>query len=497
MTSSLPTPFDPAASEPPPEYRTPHASSAGGIARESRIFVNRNLRMSSIGAIGFDLDYTLAHYQLWEIDDLAFRITQDKLVTKRGHPEEILDIPFDPDFVVRGLVIDRRRGNILKMDYHNYVVRAFHGRKPLTAAERKKAYRMRRIRTSGEAYVSVDTLFHLPEVYLYLALVDFYEERGGGCDFRRLYQDVRDMIDEAHADGSIKGEIQKDPARFVSRDPRLPEFLQALRDGGKKVFLLTNSEYYYTDILLSFLLGGPGLPPWRTYFDVIAVDSDKPSFFLEKDGRGRHLPLSGPGAPVFRGGDVWAFEDILGFAGDSILYWGDHTYGDILRSKKSVGWRTAMIIPELETEIMTTNRIASELTRLQKAIEARDRLGQEEQMTRVKLKRLEELAEGAESQAPQLQLDVLRQAKSLQSRLEVVEREKKMRHQLVAELDEDCNRAHNRYWGMLFREANEITRFGHQVKDFACIYTSRVSNFLYYPLNTYFRAPIDRLPHEL
>jgi hypothetical protein len=50
---------------------------------------------------------------------------------------------------------------------------------------------------------------------------------------------------------------------------------------------------------------------------------------------------------------------------------------------------------------------------------------------------------------------------------------------------------------MLFREATELSRFGHQVKDFACIYTSRVSNFLNYPVNTYFRAPGDRLPHEL
>jgi HAD superfamily 5'-nucleotidase-like hydrolase len=186
MTAGLPVPAQPFSSE----FRATALHHPAGLPRGSRIFVNRNLRMRSIGAVGFDLDYTLAHYRYRELDDLAFRLTQRKLVEKRGHPEEILAIPFDPEFVVRGLVIDRRRGNILKMDYHNYVVRAFHGRKSLTAAERKHIYRMRRIRTSASAYVSVDTLFHLPEVYLYLALVDFYEEHGRFRDYGALYDVV-------------------------------------------------------------------------------------------------------------------------------------------------------------------------------------------------------------------------------------------------------------------------------------------------------------------
>ena len=127
------------------ECRIDHQSPLGGLATHKRIFVNRNLRLRSIGAIGFDLDHTLAHYRTESVDELAFRVTQRKLVEKWGYPEAILDIGYDPDFVVRGLVIDRRRGNILKMDYHNYVVRAVHGRRALTPDERKRIYQMRRI----------------------------------------------------------------------------------------------------------------------------------------------------------------------------------------------------------------------------------------------------------------------------------------------------------------------------------------------------------------
>jgi len=383
------------------------------------------------------------------------------------------------------------------MDYHNYVARAFHGRNPLTAEERKKTYRMRRIRTSAEAYVSVDTLFHLPEVYLYLALVDFYEDRGDLPDFRQLYQDVRDMIDESHADGSIKLEIQKNPERFVSPDPRLGEFLGALRAAGKKVFLLTNSEHYFTEVLLSFLLEGPGLPSWRTYFDLVTVEAHKPRFFRQRSRTGASRVENGPGAPVYSGGDVWQFEKMLGFAGDSILYWGDHTYGDILRSKKSVGWRTAMIIPELESEIAITERVAPQLRELDEAIEARDRIHQEEQMARAELDRLTNLLNRAAGSAAEARREIVRKVHRIQSRLDAVRTEKLRHHRRIADLDQATSRAYNRYRGMLFREGNEITRFSHQVKDFACIYTSRVSNFLSYPMNTYFRAPVQRLPHEL
>jgi hypothetical protein len=38
-------------------------------------------------------------------------------------------------------------------------------------------------------------------------------------------------------------------------------------------------------------------------------------------------------------------------SGSEVLYVGDHIYGDILRSKKSLGWRTMLVVPELENEL--------------------------------------------------------------------------------------------------------------------------------------------------
>jgi hypothetical protein len=34
-----------------------------------------------------------------------------------------------------------------------------------------------------------------------------------------------------------------------------------------------------------------------------------------------------------------------------VLYVGDHIYGDIVKSKKDIGWRTMLVVPELEVEL--------------------------------------------------------------------------------------------------------------------------------------------------
>jgi len=48
-----------------------------------------------------------------------------------------------------------------------------------------------------------------------------------------------------------------------------------------------------------------------------------------------------------------------------VLYVGDHIYGDILRSKKTLGWRTMLVVPELATELdILQQHQACTLTRL-------------------------------------------------------------------------------------------------------------------------------------
>lgn len=56
------------------------------------------------------------------------------------HLQVIKDFKFDWRYMVRGLTIDKQRGNILKIDRHKYVKLAYHGFEPLTPAQRRKTY---------------------------------------------------------------------------------------------------------------------------------------------------------------------------------------------------------------------------------------------------------------------------------------------------------------------------------------------------------------------
>jgi hypothetical protein len=67
----------------------------------------------------------------------------------------------------------------------------------------------------------------------------------------------------------------------------------------------------------------------------------------------------------------------------------------------------------------------------------------------------------------------------------------------ILRLEKSLDHAFNPFWGEIFREGVENSRFGEQVEDYACVYTSRVSNFLAYSPLRYFRSPRDHMPHEL
>jgi HAD superfamily 5'-nucleotidase-like hydrolase len=472
------------------------------IPRRHRVFVNRNLRLSKIRAIGFDLDHTLAHYDPVPVERLAFDLTKRKLVEKKGYSARILDLEYDPEFVIRGLVVDKKRGNCLKMDYFNYVTRGVHGLSPLRSEERDRAYRSSRVRVGHENYVSVDTLFHLPEVYLYLSVVALLEaDRGGGSrDYTGLYEDVRAMIDEAHADGSLKSVITGNLDQYIRVDQELRTVLEEFRRAGKKLFLLTNSEWQYTDTLLQFILGRGRSSPehWSAIFDFIVVEARKPHFYQNGENP---VPISDDlslPAAVMRGGSASFLERAIGASGEHVLYFGDHTYGDILQSKKLMGWRTAMLVPELDREIQVTQEHAKEFERLGRLSSERHHIEIEKAAIGREFRRMTLMLEEEGKNGP----DPSRRHE-LAARIQAIPGEIAALDQRAAELQGEIeglrarlDRAYNVHWGSLFREGNESSRFGHQLKDFACVYTSRVTNFLHYPWNYYFQSPVSYMPHD-
>ena len=233
------------------------------------------------------------------------------------------------------------------------------------------------------------------------------------------------------------------------------------------------------------------------HFPSLSVDAVtlKNNISLERKWEPARTGQGEPDGLVFHGGSARLLERELGYKGDEILYFGDHTYGDILRSKKNLGWRTAMVVEELKHELEVTRRMLPRLAELDHWKALRGVLESDTSNLEIELRKWERRleSEGKGKNAARVRHKVERLRERLRERQEELEEVSRR----TTELGDAINRSYNPHWGPLFREGRETSRFGHQVKDFACLYMTRVSNFLHYNRNHYFRSAAERMPHEL
>lgn len=478
-----------------------------------RIFVNRSLHMDQVDAIGFDMDYTLAVYHQPQMEALTLRCVLKKLVENRGYLSEIFGLSYNPHFPIRGLVVDRTRGNLLKVDRYGYVNHGFHGSKLLSLEERESLYHKQRITFTYPHYAWIDTLYSLPEATLFTTLVDFIDRIQTQGSFpkeelhdryARLWQDIRECTDEAHLDGTLNSEICANLTIYIEADPGLPATLHRFRSAGKKLFLLTNSRYPYAQCVMSYLLDGKHghYPLWQHYFDFIVVDAKKPTFFTEANACTKiKVPLLTTDGPnknsgqkmiqIHHGGNAHDLQEELGIPGNRILYIGDHIYGDMLRLKKAVTWRTALVIQELEQELTLQAELRTHLQRLEKLERRRIRIDGELAYQHALQHQL--------AIPPKTQPHSALTSVSSQKNRNRLDRLAMIHHainQELSELEEKIYQQFHPHWGPLFKTRAENSLFGEQVKSYACVYTSRVTNFLAYSPFQSFRPPREHLPHE-
>ncbi|HEY2901245.1 MAG TPA: HAD-IG family 5'-nucleotidase [Polyangia bacterium] len=475
------------------------------VPRANRVYVNRNLRLDRIEMVGFDMDYTLALYNQARIEELSMRATLDKLISAKGYPAAIRALTYDPMLAIRGLVVDRENGNIFKPDRYGFPGRARHGLSPIDRAKVSELYQSERTRLSNRRYAWIDSLFALPEAVLYGCLVDYFDRTDGPAKpaYNTLWEHIRECIDLAHRDGSIKTIVSVGLSDYIVRDPALAETLHKFRSSGKRLFLLTNSAWDYTAQLMGYLLDGTlaAYPSWRNYFDVVVVSAGKPEFFTEArpfvdlDAEGLPLVQSSTGpfvrGRVYAGGNLKEFQVRARASGDRVLFVGDHIYGDMLRSRKSSNWRTAMVLQELEHEVATYDHQRKDLTLLSQLDSQLVHLDAELNERQSAMRSLQKLSDhdGAAASLKTAKKAVKEEIERLRKEL----RAATVQHHQVEDAIDDV---FNPHWGPLFREGYEISKFGEQVEAYACVYTSRVSNFRFYSPMQYFRGPRDRMPHE-
>uniref|UniRef100_A0A8C2BA06 Cytosolic purine 5'-nucleotidase n=1 Tax=Cyprinus carpio TaxID=7962 RepID=A0A8C2BA06_CYPCA len=447
-----------------------------------RVFVNRSLAMEKIKYFGFDMDYTLAVYKSPEYESLGFDLTVERLVSI-GYPQELLGFVYDPTFPTSPAFM------VLVTD-ETYGVCAHNGPVFPASPDTRELYPNKFIqRDDTERFYILNTLFNLPETYLLACLVDFFSncDRYSSCEkgfkdgdlfmsFKSMFQDVRDAVDWVHFKGTLKEKTVENLEKYVVKDGKLPLLLSRMNEVAK-VFLATNSDYKYTDKIMTYLFNFPYGPkhgtahrPWQSYFDLILVDARKPLFFGEgtvlrqvdtTTGRLKIGTYTGPlqHGIVYSGGSSDIVCDLLGAKGKDILYIGDHIFGDILKSKKRQGWRTFLVIPELAQELHVWTDKSS--------------LFEELQGLDIFLAELYKHLDSSSNERPDIS--------AIQRRMKKVTHDMDMCYGMM---------------GSLFRSGSRQTLFASQVMRYADLYAASFINLLYYPFSYLFRAAHVLMPHE-
>lgn len=469
-------------SEPAPAPEQPPPPERG-------VFCNRTLNMRSIRAVGYDMDYTLVHYLAEAWEQRAYETARGKLL-ELGWP--VGELRFQPDLVIRGLAIDTERGNLVKPNRFGYVKKAFHGTRPLEFEDQRQLYAHSIVELGERRFVFLNTLFSLSEGCLYAQLVDLLDQEAlpGALGYQDLWKRVSASLNDAHLEGELKAEIAANPARFVVDDPDVPRTLLDQRLAGKKLLLVTNSEWRYTDAILGWCWGRhlPAGQTWRDLFDLVIVGARKPAFFNE-----RELPLfevvddEGLLRPVRRlreggrylGGTAAMVEEQLGLRGDQILYVGDHLFSDVFASKNLLRWRTALIVRELEEEVRAVSAFRAQERELEAQMARKALIELRQARARLAIQRA-----GAAVPA-----DLKAELADAQAELDLLDA-------AIGPLARAAVELGSARWGLLMRTGNDKSLLARQLERHADVYTSRVSNLLWPTPYAFFRSARGSLPHD-
>mmetsp|Transcript_31384 Transcript_31384/g.34738 ORF Transcript_31384/g.34738 Transcript_31384/m.34738 type:complete len:269 (+) Transcript_31384:1051-1857(+) len=235
---------------------------------------------------------------------------------------------------------------------------------------------------------------------------------------------------------------------------------------------------------------------WIDEFDVIIVGSCKPKYMLDPrlslfrvnpvdgsllntDGLYEIKALEPNGADkflsagkVFQGGNWKHLQAMLEIeAGEEILYVGDHLYADVLRSKRTLGWRSAFIMPELEEELRVFSKNAPILSSISQLRRLRD-----------------ELSIFSDSIKKEKNEDFSRKLK------EIEEDDSLIKDKLRC-LNNNYHNTFHPVWGAMFVAGYQDSRFAFFVQNYACLYTSKATNLGLSSAARAFRTMSEMLPH--
>lgn len=453
------------------------------------IYVNRTLNMKQIAAIGFDMDYTLVRYDSEAFEEMTYKEIQRKLLEVKKYPAQVGSLKFKMDYAIRGLVIDKPHGNVLKLSTYSKVKHAFHGLSEMDFKTQQKIYQGLVIDLNdSERFSIVDTTFSISYCVLYMQIVDLKDKHPDLelPDYRTIELDILEALDTSHRDGSLKSQVKKNVKKYIVPDADIVASLERFKKHGKKLWVITNSDYEYSKLLLDYSIT-PYLKEhksWSELFNLVVTAAQKPRFFTDKMPLLQIDPATGLMRNhhgkiedgIYQGGNAQTIQKNAGLSGEQILYLGDHIYGDVLQIKKTCNWRTALVIEELIEEISALEKSESLTAEINILMAEKIQLEQ----------KLDDLFDR------EIEKGKKPDKEKIKAHFEKIEKVDKKIGKLI--------RAHsqhfNPYWGETMRAGVEPSRLAGQIEKYACIYMAKISDFKDYSPRTYYRPRKKTLPHE-
>ncbi|KAL1492968.1 hypothetical protein ABEB36_011123 [Hypothenemus hampei] len=446
------------------------------------VFACNELDLKEVKVYGFDYDYTLACYKP-SLEHLLYNLGRQTLIEQYKYPYEISKLEYKPGFAVRGLHYDVEKGVLLKLDSFLQIQfgTVYRGLKALSNDEVLKLYKNRIIpiayvesHTKSASLILQDThskmvqladLFSVPEMGLICNVADYFERNHIDYHPEILFRDIKSSIRNSHP--VMHKIVGQNVAEYIERNDKLRPFLDRLVNAGKKLFLVTNSPYHFVNKGMELLVG----PDWKDYFDVLIVQARKPRFFTDvsrpirvfDERSGTHIwdrVTKLEKGVIYYEGTVKQLQELTGWRGHQVLYFGDHPYSDLADVTLEHGWRTGAIITELTHEIATLNnpefkKNANWLQMLTQLIE-----------------------DHQDCEDPQEQIILAKW---------MAERDR-LRHEIKY--------VFNKQFGSVFRTYHNPTYFSRRLFRFADIYTSNLTNLLNYSVNHTFYPRRGVMPHE-
>ncbi|XP_075219255.1 5' nucleotidase C isoform X2 [Lycorma delicatula] len=445
---------------------------------ERGVFACNELDLEEVNVYGFDYDYTLALYKP-SMDFLLYNLGRDNLIHKYKYPRGIAELEYKPGFAVRGLHYDIEKGLLMKIDSFLQIQlgTVYRGLTPVSDEEvltlyKNKIIPLALVETHGKnsqyftsKMVQLADLFSVPEMSLLCNVAEYFEQHHIDYHPEILFRDVKNSVGASHP--VMHRELQKDIPHYLSKNAEIRVFFERLVNAKKKLFLVTNSPYNFVNKGMQWIVG----PDWEIFFDVIIVQARKPMFFTDES---RPIRLYDKRSEtqlwdrvtrlekgnIYFEGTVAQLQDMTGWRGSEVLYFGDHPYSDLADVTLEHGWRTAAVISELTHEIKTLNK-----EKFKKNVNWLQMLTQ----------LIEDWQDVDDPEA-----------------IAAVEEWMKERDQLR----QDIKRIFNKQFGSVFRTYHNPTYFSRRLFRFADIYTSSVTNLLQYSVHHTFYPRRGVMPHE-